>query len=174
MLADVGVDGDLEHVGDHVLGRVGLGVHRLRVGAFALEELRRVAFGRVGQQLIDHVEQLGHAGAVARRDEADRDQVAFAQRLLERRVQFARVDVAVVQVAVDEVRVDLDHLLDQRAVRRVDRGEVGLRPRVLKKQSTTFAAAGRRQVQRQAFLAEGGLDLRQQRRQVRRPARRSC
>jgi hypothetical protein len=52
--------------------------------------------------------------------------VAFAQRLLQRRVQFRRVDVAVVQVAVDEVGVDLDHLLDQRAVRGVDRAEVAV------------------------------------------------
>ena len=94
-----------------------------------LQELRRIAFGRVRQQLDDDVEQLGDAGAVARRDEADRDQVAFAQRLLERRVQLARVDVAVVQVALDEVGVDLDHLLDQRAVRRLDAAEVGCRPR---------------------------------------------
>jgi hypothetical protein len=80
-----------------------------------------------------------------RRDEAHRDQVAFAQRLLQRRVQFAGVDVAVVQVAVDEVGVDLDHLLHQRAVRGVDRAEVAEWPSRLKKQSTTFVppASGR-------------------------------
>ena len=53
----------------------------------------------------------------------------FAHRLLERRVQLGGVDVAVVEVAVDEVGVDLDDLLDQRAVRRVDGGEVGCRRR---------------------------------------------
>jgi hypothetical protein len=95
-------------------------VHRLGGRAFALQEVGRVGLGRVGQQLDDDVEQLGHAGAGARRDEAHRDQVALAQRLLQRRVQLAGVDVAVVQVAVDEVGVDLDHLLDQRAVRGVD------------------------------------------------------
>ena len=72
--------------------------------SFAAQELRRVAFARVRQQLDDDVEQLGDAGAGARRDEADRDQVAFAQRLLERRVQLGGVDVALFEVALDEVR----------------------------------------------------------------------
>ena len=78
------------------------------------------------QQLDDDVEQLGDAGAGLRGDEADRDQVAFAQRLLERRVQLGGVDVAVVEVAVDEVGVDLDDLLDERPVRRVDAAEVAV------------------------------------------------
>ncbi len=52
--------------------------------------------------------------------------MALAQRLLERRVQLGGVDVAVVQVAVDEVGVDLDDLLDQRPVRRVDAAEVAV------------------------------------------------
>jgi hypothetical protein len=42
----------------------------------------------------------------------------------------APVDVAVVQVAVDEGRVDLDHLLDQRAVRVVDRAEIAVPSRL--------------------------------------------
>ena len=117
--------------------------------------------GRVGQQLDDDVEQLGHAGAGARRDEADRDQVALAQRLLQRRVQLGRVDVAVVEVALDEAGVDLDHLLDQRAVRRVDRAEVAVALAVVEAVDD-LRAAGVGQVQRQAFPAEGGLDLRQQ------------
>jgi hypothetical protein len=52
--------------------------------------------------------------------------VAFAQRLLQRRVQFGRVDVAVVEVAVDEGGVDLDHLFHQRAVGVVDAAEVAV------------------------------------------------
>jgi hypothetical protein len=77
--------------------------------------------------LDDDVQQLGHAGAAARGDEAHRDQVAFAQRLLQRRVQLGRIDVALFEVAVDEGRVDLDHLLHQRAVRRFDGAEVVFR-----------------------------------------------
>ena len=95
---------------------VGPCLDRARLRTFALQELRRVALGRVGHQLHQHVEQLADAGAVACRDEADRDQVAFAQRLLQRRVQLPRVDVAVVQVALDELRVHLDDLLDEGAV----------------------------------------------------------
>ena len=157
--ADVGVDRDLEDMRQHVLGGVGLGVHGLRRRALAVEEVGRVGLGRVGQQLDDEVQQLGHAGAGARRDEAHRDQVPLAQRLLQRRVQLAGVDVAVVQVAVDEVGVDLDHLLHQRAVRGVDQPK-SLWPSRLKKQSTTLRAAGVGQVHRQAFAAEGGVDLR--------------
>ena len=99
---------------------VGLGRQRLGLGALALEERRRVALGRIGQQPRDHVQQFGHAGAGARRDEADRDQVAFAQRLLQRRVQLLRVDVAVVEVALDEGGVHFHHLLHQRAMRLLD------------------------------------------------------
>ncbi len=107
----------------------GTGLHRLGRSALAEQELRRIGFGRIGQQLDDDVEQLRHAGAGARRDEADRDQVAFAQRLLERRVQLGGIDVALGQVAVDEGRIDLDHLLDQRPVRGLDAADVGLAPR---------------------------------------------
>ena len=93
---------------------------------FAAQEVGRVGLARMGQQLDDDVEQLGDAGAGSRRDEADRDQVAFAQRLLERRVQLGGVDVAVVEIAVDEVGIDLDDLLDERAVRRLDAAEVAV------------------------------------------------
>ena len=90
-LAHVGIDDDLEHVGEHVLGRVGLGVEFDRVRAFALEEGRRVALRGVGRELREYVEQFGDACAVPGRDEAHRYQVAFAQRLLERRVQLFRL-----------------------------------------------------------------------------------
>ena len=168
-LADVGVDGDLEHMRDDVLGGVGVGVQLLRIRALAFVELGRIAFGGVGQQAVEHVEQLGHAGAVARGGEADRDQVPFAQRLLQRAVQLLRVDVAVVEVALDEIGVDFDHLLDQRAVRRLDRREVRLVPRLRRRVEEAvddFGTACRRQVQRQAFLAERRLDLRHESGQI--------
>ena len=59
--------------------------------AFALGEQRRIALGRDwAAASTKTVEQLGDARAGARRHEADRDQVPFAQRLLERRVQLLR------------------------------------------------------------------------------------
>ena len=169
-LAGVDVLRDLEGMRDDMQRRVGPGLERLRLVAFALQEGRRVAFGGVRQQPDDDVEQLGDAGAVPRRDEADRDQVAFAQRLLERRMQLARVDVALVQVALDELRIDLDHLFDQRPVRlghrrEIDLGRLGAVARVEEAVDDARAAC-RRQVERQAFAAEGGLDAADQRGQV--------
>ena len=125
-LAHVGVHRHLEHMREHVHGRIGPGLHGHGRLALAVEEIGRVALGRVRQQLDDHVQQFGHTGAGARRDEAHGDQVPFAQRLLQRRVQFRCVDVAIVQVTIDERRVHLHHLLDQRAVRVLDRAEVGV------------------------------------------------
>ena len=80
------------------LRRVGLGTELDDVGTFALVEQRRVAFGRIRQQLREHVEQLRDARAVARRDEADGNEVTIAQRLLERGVQLFRRDLALFQV----------------------------------------------------------------------------
>ncbi len=164
-LADEGIGGDLEDMGQHMLAGVGLGMHQPGVLALAVQEVRRVAFGRVGQQLDDHVEQFGHAGAAARRDEAHRNQVALAQRLLQRRVKFAGVDVAVVEIAIDEIGIDLDHLLHQRAVGIVDRAEIAV-PLAVEEAIHHLAAARIGQVQRQAFLAEGLADLSQHRLQV--------
>ena len=42
--------------------------------------------------------------------------MAFAQRLLQRRMQLRRIDVAIVQVAFDEGCIHLHHLLHQRPV----------------------------------------------------------
>ena len=160
MLADVRVDRDLEDMGQHMAGRVGVGCDRLRLGALALEELRRVAFGGVGQQLVDDVQQFGHAGAGARRDEAHRDQVPFAQRLLQRRMQLGGVDVAVVEVAVDERGIDLDDLLDQRAMRLRRPRRNRRSPSRLKKQSTTRAPPSAGRFSGRHSRAERGLDLR--------------
>ena len=86
--ADEGIDRHLEHMGQYMAARLGQGRQRLGSLALAAQERRRVGFGRVGQELDDDVEQLGHAGAALGRNEADRDQMALAQRLLERRVQL--------------------------------------------------------------------------------------
>ena len=164
-LADERVDDHLEHVREHVLLRVRLRAELVDGVAFALVEERRVAFGRVRHQLDDDLEQLRDPGAGLRRHEAHRDQVALAQRLLERRVQLVRRDLALLEVERHQLLVDLDDLVDQRAVRLLDRREIGLA--VGREEAVDDAlAAARRQVDRQALLAERRLDLRQQRRQV--------
>jgi hypothetical protein len=91
--------------------------------------------------------------------------VPLAQRFFQWRVQLAGLDVAVVQVTLDEVGVDLDHLLDQRTVRGLDRREIRRAFAVVEAVDHRVAARGG-QVQRQALLAEGGLDLLEQRGQV--------
>ena len=156
--ADEGVDRDLEDMGQHVQGRVRHRVHRLGGLALAAQKVGRVGLQRVGQQFDDHVQQLGHADAALARDEDDGDQVAFAQRLFQRRVQLGGVDIAVVEVAVDKSGIHFNHLLDECPVCFLDAAEVGLhtgRRVAVEKTIDHPRATGGRQVQRQAFLAEG-------------------
>ena len=163
-LAHVRVDRHLEHMREHVLRRIDRCVHQAGCVALALVEIGPVALARVGQQLLDHVEQLRHAGTGLGRDEQHRDQMALAQRLLQRRVQFARRHITIIEVALYIVGIDLDHLLDQRAVRRGHRREIGLVPRLRLGREPAIdhlAATRGGQVQRQAFTPERGLDLRQ-------------
>ena len=94
--------------------------------------------------------------------------MAFAQRLLQRRMQLRRIDVAIVQVAFDEGCIHLHHLLHQRPVGLLDGGEIGGRAGaglVVEAVHHPGTAAGG-QVDRQALAAEGGLDLNQQALQV--------
>ena len=58
--------------------------------AFALQERRRIAFGRIRREARQHLQQLGNAGSGFGGAEADRHQVILAQRLLERIVQLLR------------------------------------------------------------------------------------
>ena len=164
--ADEGIDRDLEHVREHVPRRLGQGG---AIGSAAAPSPRRNAGGFASPGCGSSLTMMSSSSAtpapVFARDEADRDQVAFAQRLLERRVQLGGVDVAVVEVAVDEVGVDLDDLLDERAVRRVDAAEVAVALAVVEAVDDARAACVG-QVQRQALLAERVLDLRQHAGQV--------
>ena len=91
--------------------------------------------------------------------------MALAQRLLERRVQLLGRDLALLEVERHQLLVDLDHLVDQRAVRGGDRREIGFAGGIEKAVDDALAAVGR-QVDRQALLAERRLDRREQRRQV--------
>ena len=164
-LADEGVDHDFENVREDVHFRIRLAADRCRFRAFAFQKLRRVALGRVRHQLDDDIEQLGHAGAAARGHEAHRDQVPVAQRLLERRVQLLGTHLALLEVLGHQLLVDLDHLVDQRAMRFLDRGKIRFAGGVEKAVDDTLAPV-RRQVDRQAFLAERPLDPGEQPRQV--------
>ena len=163
--ADEGVDRDLEHVRQHVQRGVGHGVHGHGVGAFTAQEIGRIGLGRVGQQPHDEVEQLGHARAALGRDEHHRDEMPFAQRLLQRRVQLAGVDITFVEVTLDEGAVHLHHLLHQRAVGGSDIAEIALAGTVEKTIDDACGAVGG-QVDGQTFLAEGGLQFGEQDRQV--------
>ena len=126
-LADVRIDDDLEYVGQHVLLWIGLGAElldRLAIDHLALVEERGIAFGRIRQQALEHLDQFVDAGAIFGGDETHRNQVAITQRLFERRVQLFGLDrLALFEVLGHEFLVDLDHLVDQRLVCFGHRGE---------------------------------------------------
>ncbi|MCY1292398.1 hypothetical protein D9M70_416230 [compost metagenome] len=164
-LADEGVHHHLEHMGQHMALRVGLRAKGAGVLAFALEEQRRVALGRVGRQAGEDIEQFADAGTAAGRDEAQRDQVALAQGPLERCMELLGADLALFQVARHQFLVDLDHLVHQRLVRLGHRGEVGLAVGVEEAVDHPVGAIGR-QVERQHLLAEGLAQVGEQGRQV--------
>ncbi|CAG9274992.1 hypothetical protein PUN4_940040 [Paraburkholderia unamae] len=167
-LADIRVHHDLEHVREHVLVGVRLGAHGFLAFLavdFAIEQ-RRVAFGHVGQQPHEHVEQLRDARTCRRGGEAHRHQMPFAQRALERLVQLLGADrFALFEIQLHQLGIELDHLVDERVVRRFHRMEIGLAGGV-EKAVHHIAAALCGQVDRQAGLAEGLLDLREQPRQI--------
>src|SRR5205823_8071263 len=81
-LADERIDDDLEHVREHVFPGVGLRMEFAGALAPAFEEQRGIAFGRIGRELHQYVEELRNACAGAGGDEAHGHQVALAQRLL--------------------------------------------------------------------------------------------
>ena len=154
-LADERVDGHLEHVGDDVAIRVGPHLDTHRSVALALQERRRIAFRGVRHQPCEHVEQLRDTRTGLGRDEADRDEVALAQALLEGIVQLLRPEIlALLEVNRHQVFVDLDHLVDDLGMRRRHRREVGVAPRRLEEHVEHLLAARSGQVERQALLAE--------------------
>ena len=167
-LAAVGVVGDLEDVGDDVALGVEHDLDGRRRSALALEEGGHVGLGGVGGELAEDVEQLAHAGAATRGDEAHRHQVAFAQGLLEGGVELLGVErLALLEVLRHQRLVEFDDLVDDRVVRRRGAGEGGGGGVVGGEEAVDDAAAvGRRQVDRQALAAEGGGDGVHQRAEV--------
>jgi hypothetical protein len=116
-LAGIRVAGHLEHVGEHVLVLVGLGMELPGI-LLADVERRWVALHGIRHQLDDDVEEFPDTGAGARRDKADRHQVTLAQRLLERVVQLLGGQLlTLLEVELHQLLVDLDDLVDQGLVR---------------------------------------------------------
>ena len=143
-LADEGIHDDLEHVGDGVPAGIRGHGDAFRRVALALHEGRRIAFGRVRHQPRDGLEQFRDAGAGLRGDEADRHEVALAQRLLEGVVQLLGLEfLALLEVQGHEVVVHLDHLVDDPRVGFLDRGKVGRLALVMEKAVDDLGAAAR-------------------------------
>jgi hypothetical protein len=105
------------------------------------------------------MQQFLDPGAGLGRGEQDGNQVAFAQRLLERRVQRGGARVgAILEVLGEQVLVFLDDLVDQRAVGGGDRFEIGVAGIVFE-HFDDIGRAMRRQVEQHALLAEALADV---------------
>ena len=86
--AHVGIDHDLEYVGDHVIRRVR--DDRGGFGVLALPEQEGwwITLSRIRQELADHVQECIDAGPGLGGDEAYRHQVPLPERFLEGVMQF--------------------------------------------------------------------------------------
>jgi hypothetical protein len=143
---DVGIDLDFEHVREHVPARIGQRREfgRLAAAGRHIQINGRIAFGRIGQQLDDHVEEFADAGAGFRRGEHHRDQVTLAHRPLQRFMQRLGLDLAFFEVDLHELFVHFDDLFHQRLCASSTE-EKSASPEGAKKQSDTLLAfaAGR-------------------------------
>ena len=121
-LAAVGVVDDLEDVGDGVQRWVRTHLDWGHVRALALEEGRRVALAGVRHEARQDLQELRDTGTGLRRDEADGDQMGLAQGGFERVMQLLGLELlALLQIDLHQRLVDLDHLVDDVAVRLFDR-----------------------------------------------------
>ena len=151
---------DLEDVGDHVRRRIGRRGDRLAV----LLERGRIAFQRIGEEFLREIQQLPHAGAGARGNEAHGNEMAFAQALLERVVQrrAGQAFLAVLEIALHHLLVDLDDLVDDPLVRVGHRAEIGVAGGIEEAVDDARAPVGR-EIDRQALGAERVAQLLDQR-----------
>jgi hypothetical protein len=159
-LSHVRVGHDLEDMRQHMFAGIRLGMERLGlVTRLALVERRWIAFCRIRRQRRENVQQFPYTGAGLCRHEQDGNQVAFAQRFLERRMQGVGAGVgAVFEILGQQVFILLDDLVDQRPVGRSDRLEVGIAGIVLEHLDDIRRAMGG-QVEQQALLAEALADI---------------
>ncbi len=166
--ADVGIDRDSEHVADEVAGTVGGVGAENPVVVRPAQHLDRVAFEGVRHELRENAQKLPQARARGGRSETDRDQMTPAQRAFEGVVQLIERDaLTLLEVELHELVIELDDLVGNLRVRRLDRGEVGHRVGRLEEAVGDPLAAVGRQVQRQAFRAENGPDPAEDRLRVR-------
>ena len=112
-LADEGVVHNLEDLSDdrEVLVRIGA-----EGRSVLLLEERFIGFAGMRQVADDHLHEVADADEVLRRSEADRDDMSFAERLGDERVQKPRVDMAFLEVALEHFVILLDHALDEGAM----------------------------------------------------------
>jgi hypothetical protein len=92
--------------------------------------------------------------------------MAFAQSLLEGRVQLFGGDLALLQIDAHQVFIHFDNLVDQGAVGVLDTGKIGFAGGIEETVGHP-AALARRQIDGQAFPAEGALNLGEEGGQVR-------
>ncbi len=111
----------------------------------------------LGRSLSKIVQQFRHAGAGARRHEAHGHEMSLAQRLLERRVQLLGLDLALARGTATSAPRRPRRPGRRARVRRLDRREIRLAGGIEEAVDDSLAAV-RGQVDRQAFLAERGLD----------------
>jgi hypothetical protein len=165
-LAHVRIHDHLEHVREHMLLRIGIGVELLAFGGRGFHERRRIALRRVRRELGEDIEEFLDAGPGSRGSEAHRDQMSFTQRLLEGRVQLlGRKLLALLEVDLHQLLVHLDHLVDQGGVRRLHRREIGIAIGIEEAVDDILAPMGGK-VDRQALLAEHFLYPREKRLEV--------
>ena len=154
-LADEGIDRDFEHVRDDVPRGIRFHLGPLGVITFALEEGRRITLSRVRHQAADDVEQFVNASTSLSGDEADGDEVTFAQRTLEGIVQLLGVDLlALLEIERHQIVIELDHLVDDLGVRGFGRAEVRRAAPRLEETIDDLGTALGRQVERQALAPE--------------------
>ncbi len=89
------------------------------------------------------------------RDEADGDEVTFAQRALEGIVQLLGVELlALLEIERHQIVIELDHLVDDLGVRGFSRAEVRRAATRLREAIDDLGAALGRQIERQALASE--------------------
>ncbi len=112
-LADVRIDRDFEDVRDHMLRPVGDDGHARLSVRWTLQKVWRIAFGRIGEQSFEDLQQLGHSGAGFGRHEAHRHEVPLAQRALKRVVKLLRRQLlALFEIQGHQTVIDFDHLIE--------------------------------------------------------------
>ena len=159
-LAAEHVVADLKDMGHDMGIRTTADVDRLCRLTFAAQELRWIALGRVRHQAPEDFEQFRHAGAGACRNEAHRNQMAFAQGLLERIVELLGIQrLALLEIEGHQIFVDLDDLVHDLLVGGGDGRECRACLVIGREETVDDAAAVQRgQVDRQAFGPERRRD----------------